>query len=134
MTGAVGAICASGQNPVANPLAAGSVLSTTPTNAAIVFNTDGSISYIGTTVAGPANWSTNPRTGAGTGIWVQFTHTAGAALSSNDAPTPTEISANRRFDRTTSGGQATVRVDFYSDSGGTNLLCSSSGWTVEEEP
>lgn len=92
---------------------------------------NGSISGLGT----PNNLGTNgspswyaPNVNIGANYFVRFTPTVGT-LSTNDAPTFTQINATRAVTKTGTAGAAscTFTIDIATDIGGTNIVLTSTG-------
>jgi hypothetical protein len=101
--------------------------------ATIYFNSDGTVTYavqfvdVSNTV-GTESWFSPTTTGIGNSYWVRFTVTSGT-LTTNQASTWTALSSARAFDKQAVSGavSATVTVEIASDSGGTNIVFTSTG-------
>ena len=139
MSGFLGVLVAGGGGLVLNPLAAGNSIgqSSVGVNATgrVRFLRAGTITYNGVVSevgsGGPAFWSGLPSATIGDLVYIKCTVTSGT-LTANPATTPTLINATLSFDKgpILSDASATCTFDFYSDAGGTILLCSSPGWTI----
>jgi hypothetical protein len=140
VSGFLGVLAAGGSGLVINPLAAGNSngQSSVGTNATgrVRFLRNGTINYSGVVsevgTGGPAAWSGIPSATVGDSVFIKCTVTSGT-LTANPATTPTVINTTLSFDKgpILSDASATCTFDFYSDVGGTVLLCSSPGWTIQ---
>lgn len=96
---------------------------------------DGTVSGLGAindnTTAGSSNWFIPTITGIGSNYWVRYTATTGT-LTSNDASTWTQLNATRSCIKSGTTGLAscTFTVEIASDSGGANIVFTSTGNVV----
>ena len=96
---------------------------------------DGTVSGLGAindlTSPGSSNWFIPTATGVGSLYWVRYTATTGT-LTTNDASTWTQLNATRSCTKSASTGTAscTFTVEIASDSGGTNIVFTSTGNVV----
>lgn len=91
-------------------------------NAGVTFNADG-------TCSGGPNWYTTTTSGIGSAYWVRFTLSSGSAWTGTAAGTVTSLSSSPSVNWSRGGTaygttSATVTVQFYSDSGGVNLVAT----------
>lgn len=98
--------------------------------ASIRFNTDGSITYTtsGGAGTGPAAWFNPPAGTPGNGYWIRCVVGSGA-LTVNQAPTFTQLSANRTFSITVAGvaaASATGTFQISSDAGGVTIVSNGT--------
>lgn len=99
-------------------------------SASATFRTDGGITYGFTsgTATGPTAWFTPVSGTPGNGYWIRFTVTSGS-ITTNPAPTFTQLSSNITLTQTTVGVQTrngTATIEISSSSGGSPVVASGS--------
>lgn len=112
----------SGESPVGNP-----------STGIVRFNSDGSISYLGTAIeaAGPppTQWARIVAAGIGSAIFIRATPTAGT-LTLNPAAAFTALSSNLSFTKGPSSVNASTTVTFDFSYDGSTVALSSPGWLI----
>lgn len=102
-------------------------------------NSDGSISTLATPSDGGSSigstaWHKPVASGVGNAYWVRFTPTSGT-LTTNDAVGFTALSSSRSVTKgnTTGTNSCTFTIDIATDSGGTNIVLTSTGNIVRND-
>lgn len=104
--------------------------------ATFTLNTDGTVtaSFVdgdGGSTIGSASWFTPTTAGIGSSYWVRYTVTSGTATT-NGASSFTQLNAARSITKSASAGTAscTFTIEIATDSGGTNIVLTSTGNVV----
>lgn len=103
--------------------------------ATLTINTDGTVTGVGTPAdtgtPGTANWFSPTSTGIGSIYWVRFTATTGT-FTTNGASTFTQISSALSVTKaaTTLSGSVAFTIEIASDSGGSNIVFTSTSNTL----
>lgn len=98
------------------------------------FNSDGTISYLGTAVENggppPTQWATVVAAGIGNGIFIRATPTAGT-LTLNPAVAFTALSSNLSFTKGPSIANTSTTVTFEFSYDGAAVALTSAGWLIQ---
>ena len=103
-----------------------------PASASLTFNSDGTVTWTAVTadgtITGTQNWFLPAQSGVGALYWVRFTATTGT-FTTNGASTFTSLSSGRSVTKSATTGSAQVifTVDIATDSGGSNIVFTSTG-------
>jgi hypothetical protein len=100
--------------------------------ASLIFGTNGSVASNATidggSTTGSASWYSPNTTGIGSSYWIRFTPTSGS-FTTNGASSFSQLSSNRQVTKSasTSAGGVTFTIEIASDSGGSNIVMTSTG-------
>lgn len=142
MSGFIGILASASDGKIISPLGFGVAIGVSiafdPATGKLQINSDGSISYIGTTDLDPnpnrpPAWYSPITAGIGSAFWVRATLTGGTLTSTNTG-TWIPLSSNVAFvkgpNSSASAATATLTLEFATDASGTNIVLTSTGWQV----
>lgn len=101
-------------------------------SASLTFNSDGTVSYAATandlSSPGTTSWYSPTVTGIGSLYWIKFTATSGT-FTTNGASTFTSLASAVSVTKsaTASSASVTFTIEIAADSGGTNIVFTSTG-------